>query len=65
MFLDLFQYRLNVLIIAEVFEKAKNELQDHIVKWGYLETKEEFIKTLRDADVAVSTAIHEFFGVSM
>eukprot|EP00112_Aurelia_sp_Birch-Aquarium-sp1_P014384 Seg3102.2 transcript_id=Seg3102.2/GoldUCD/mRNA.D3Y31 product="Glycosyltransferase-like domain-containing protein 1-like" protein_id=Seg3102.2/GoldUCD/D3Y31 len=51
--------------VPEIFEKMKHVLQDHIVKWGYQETKEEFINTLKDADVAVSTAIHEFFGVSM
>ena len=36
-----------------------------IKQWGRLESKEEYLLALRDADVAVSTAIHEFYGVSM
>ncbi|KAG1710442.1 Glycosyltransferase-like domain-containing protein 1 [Nymphon striatum] len=47
------------------FQTAKVELADHILKWGYLETKDDYIKSLIEADVVVSTSIHEFFGVSM
>lgn len=55
----------DLLINLAIFEKAKSDLKDNIVKWGYQETKEEFYGALKDADVAVSTALHEFFGVSM
>ncbi len=41
------------------------DLGDHIINWGFQETKEDFLKVLKDSDVAVSTAVHEFFGVSM
>lgn len=51
--------------IPEVFEEGKLELIDHILHWGYQETKDDFLRVLRQADVAVSTANHEFFGVSM
>lgn len=49
----------------EIFAVAKERLSAHIIAWGYQEKKEEFYNILSDADVAVSTALHEFFGVSM
>ena len=48
-----------------IFDDAKISLQSHIKYWGYQETKEQYIAVLKQADVVVSTANHEFFGVSM
>ncbi|XP_022323190.2 tRNA-queuosine alpha-mannosyltransferase-like [Crassostrea virginica] len=48
-----------------VFETSRPLLEDHILHWGYLSSKAQFLTVLQDADVAVSTALHEFFGVSM
>ena len=33
--------------------------------WGFAEDREQYLQLLRGADVAVSTAAHEFFGVAM
>ncbi|XP_060086105.1 glycosyltransferase-like domain-containing protein 1 isoform X2 [Ylistrum balloti] len=49
----------------EIFSVARERLSSHIVAWGYQEKKEDFYRILSDADVAVSTALHEFYGVSM
>ncbi|XP_055995849.1 glycosyltransferase-like domain-containing protein 1 isoform X2 [Ostrea edulis] len=49
----------------EVFETSRPFLENHIVNWGYLPSKSKFLRVLESADVAVSTALHEFFGVSM
>ena len=51
--------------VPPVFEEARSILTDHILQFGFAETKEKYYDTLRDADVVVSTAVHEFFGVSM
>ncbi len=49
----------------EIFESAKVQFKDHIDKWGFDESREEYIDELLDADVMASTAIHEFFGIGM
>ncbi len=46
------------------FERARVDLAQHIIHWGY-GTKEEYAGLLARAHIAVSTAAHEFFGVSM
>ncbi|XP_076817125.1 tRNA-queuosine alpha-mannosyltransferase-like [Clavelina lepadiformis] len=49
-----------------IFEQARVKLGPKYIKhWGYIEEKQAFYEILASADVAVSTAIHEFFGVSM
>jgi len=51
--------------VPEIFAWAKDYLRDHIDGWGYQETRAEYEATLLEADVVVSTADHEFFGVSV
>lgn len=50
--------------IPEVFGWAKRYFAKHIDRWGYQKRRAEYEKTLRQADVFVSTADHEFFGIS-
>lgn len=50
--------------VPDIFDSAKDNLKDHILNWGH-QTKEDYLNILRSADVVVSTALHEFFGVSM
>ncbi|KAL6057480.1 glycosyltransferase-like domain-containing protein 1 [Balamuthia mandrillaris] len=51
--------------VPEVFEEARKRLEPHIRHWGFLSSKDAYYKALREADVVVSTALHEFFGVSV
>ncbi|AQT70200.1 Glycosyl transferases group 1 [Anaerohalosphaera lusitana] len=51
--------------MPEVFEHAKTEFADRIDRWGYQPSRGEYIEALHEADVVVSTADHEFFGISM
>jgi len=47
------------------FERAKRALAEHIDRWGYQESRGEYEAALVEADVVVSTAQHEFFGISI
>jgi glycosyltransferase involved in cell wall biosynthesis len=47
------------------FEEARNRLHKHIVHWGYLPTRAEYVRLLQQADLVISTADHEFFGISI
>jgi len=47
-----------------VFDEARERLADHLDRFGYLESRAEYCRALVEADVAVSTARQEFFGIS-
>ena len=49
----------------DVFEWAKEYFADAIDHWGYQESAEKYRDVLGGADIVVSTAGHEFFGVSV
>ncbi|MEM9457924.1 MAG: DUF3524 domain-containing protein [Myxococcota bacterium] len=48
-----------------VLEQARQWLGARVVHWGYCPTRAEYWEVLSRAQVAVSTARHEFFGVAM
>ena len=47
------------------FEKAFKRYAERILHYGYAEDFEEYSRLLHRADLVVSTAIHEFFGIAM
>jgi len=49
----------------QVFGRAEKRLAEESVCWGFVESREEYLKALGRCDVVVSTAFHEFFGVSV
>ena len=51
--------------MPEVFTWAKEYFADNIDRWGYQPSKEEYLAALTEADVVISTADHEFFGISV
>ena len=48
-----------------VFAEAHQKLAHKIIHFGYVESRQEYIKFLCQADIVVSTAIHEFYGISV
>ena len=47
------------------FEEAFERYAERILHYGYAEDFAEYSRLLHRADVVVSTAVHEFFGVAM
>ncbi len=50
--------------IPDAFAQIQDRFQNRIVCWGFQESRESYWKLLAEADVFVSTAMHEFFGIS-
>jgi glycosyltransferase involved in cell wall biosynthesis len=48
----------------EVFAEARRRFADRIDHWGYLPDRDDYRAALAGADLFVSTARHEFFGLS-
>lgn len=64
------EFRLSLLgeqfeFVPEVFRRAREDFAHCIDHWGYAESRREYEGVLSTADVIVSTALHEFFGVSV
>ncbi len=51
--------------VPEVFEQGRTYFAGHIDRWGFQQPRSEYEKALAEADVVVSTALHEFFGLSV
>ncbi len=48
-----------------VFAEAREKLAHKILHFGYVESREEYIRLLCKANIVVSTARHEFYGISV
>lgn len=46
------------------FDEARARLGDRIARWGWQPSRDDYLRALRDADIFVSTADHEFFGIA-
>lgn len=50
--------------IPDSFSQIKNEFEHRLVQWGYLDSKDAYWEALASSDLFLSTAEHEFFGLS-
>ncbi len=48
-----------------VFAEAKEKLSDRINRYGFLQNKDDYLHSLRESDILISTANHEFYGISI
>jgi glycosyltransferase involved in cell wall biosynthesis len=48
-----------------VFAEAEEKLAHRIDQFGYVRSRKEYIKQLCRSDIVVSTATHEFYGISV
>ena len=55
----------NVRQAPDEFLAARERLGGRVVHWGYLPDRQAYEHLLRQADLVISTADHEFFGVSV
>lgn len=51
--------------VPPVFETARARLGDRVIHWGYCESRAEYEALLGRAHLVVSSARHEFFGLSV
>ena len=63
-------FRLSVLgeryrRVPPIFAEAEQRFARNIDHWGWQEHRADYLAVLRSADVVVSTARHEFFGVAI
>ncbi|QDU75063.1 Glycosyl transferases group 1 [Bremerella volcania] len=47
-----------------IFNEAREVLADHVKQWGFLPSHDDYLRLLTTSDIFVSTAEHEFFGIS-
>ncbi|RCS42101.1 DUF3524 domain-containing protein [Bremerella cremea] len=50
--------------VPPIFSQARQEFATEIHQWGYLPSHADYVALLQSADLFVSTAVHEFFGIS-
>ncbi len=48
-----------------IFEEARRRLAPRIRSFGYVQSRAEYCRLLLESDVVVSTAVQEFFGISV
>ena len=50
--------------VPKAFISARRRLADRIVRYGYVESRKEYLKWLQCGTIAVSTALQENFGIA-
>ena len=64
------EFRLAVMgeqfeVAPEAFARMREVFHEDIVQWGMVESREDYVRCLQSSDVALVTAHHDFFGISV
>ncbi|MGX5173519.1 tRNA-queuosine alpha-mannosyltransferase domain-containing protein [Aliikangiella sp. IMCC44653] len=51
--------------IPECFYQAESELKSVIAHWGYQKSRQDYINILQQSDLCISSALHDFQGLSV
>jgi len=51
--------------VPDAFVEMRERYADRILVWGYRDTRAEYLDVLRSGDIALVTAHHDFFGISV
>lgn len=51
--------------VPEIFAEAEQRFAARTAQWGFVESRQDYLDWLAWGDVVVSTAKHEFFGISV
>jgi glycosyltransferase involved in cell wall biosynthesis len=51
--------------VPAIFSEAQERLQHRIIHYGFVESRDDYARLLRAGDIVVSTARHEFYGMSV
>jgi glycosyltransferase involved in cell wall biosynthesis len=54
----------NFQVVPKPFEAARERFGDRIVRYGFVESREEYTDWLRKGHIVISTAIQENFGIA-
>ena len=65
-----YDYKISILgqsfrNVPEIFEIAKEKFSHRIQYFGFAKSREDYIYQLQQGNIVVSTARHEFFGISV
>ncbi len=55
----------NFQVLPKEFIHAKEEFSDEILHFGYLKSRDDYLRCLRASDIVVSCAIQENFGIAI
>ncbi len=66
------KYEFKIIVLGQSFQKnpdcfskAKDHFKNKTIHFGYAESRDEYLSLLQRSDIVVSTALHEFFGISI
>ena len=51
--------------VPAAFDEIRAEFEDRILQWGHAESRSEYVRALGSCDIALVTAHHDFFGLSV